>query len=53
MTPSGGGFDLANKEKQIAKLDAESGQPGFWDDQQAAQRKTGLGVVVYSCSRHT
>ena len=37
--PSGGVFDLATKEKQIEKLNAESGQPGFWDDQQAAQRK--------------
>ncbi|MBV7327680.1 peptide chain release factor 2 [Chloroflexi bacterium TSY] len=36
---SGGGFDLPAKEQHIEKLEAASTAPGFWDDQQSAQKK--------------
>lgn len=36
---SGGGFDLPAKEEQIAALEDEIGEPGFWDDQLVAQKK--------------
>ncbi len=39
LTRSGGGFDLAGKEKQVATLEEEIAAPDFWDDQKAAQRK--------------
>jgi peptide chain release factor 2 len=35
---SGGLFDLAKKEAQIAKLEAQMAEPSFWDDQAAAQK---------------
>lgn len=38
-TQSGGGFDLPTKEQQIEDLEAASTAPGFWDDQQTAQKK--------------
>lgn len=38
-TPFGGVFDIAGKAERIAAMDAETVAPGFWDDQQAAQKK--------------
>ncbi len=39
-------FDLASKDAEIARLTQQSQEPGFWDDQRAAQvsmrRLTGL-----------
>ena len=35
---SGCVFDLANREREIADLEARSGDPSFWDDPTAAQR---------------
>jgi len=32
-------FDIAGKAKQIETLEAESGQPDFWNDQREAQEK--------------
>ncbi|HEX5829198.1 MAG TPA: peptide chain release factor 2, partial [Candidatus Limnocylindrales bacterium] len=42
-SPSGSGrprgvFDLAAKEARVAELDARAIEPGFWDDQRAAQK---------------
>lgn len=37
--PSGGGFDVPTKLKEMEKLEAETMDPGFWNDQQAAQKK--------------
>jgi len=37
--PSGGGFDLANKQVRIQELEKASAEPGFWEDQQTAQGK--------------
>ncbi len=37
--PFGGGFDLAAKETEMTAIEQESLAPGFWDDQQTAQRK--------------
>ena len=37
--PFGGGFDLAAKEAEMTAIEQESLAPGFWDDQQTAQRK--------------
>lgn len=34
----GGGFDLDNKEKEIARREEEAAAPGFWDDPEAAQQ---------------
>lgn len=31
-------FDIANKEQQLAELEQQTLQPGFWDDSQTAQR---------------
>ena len=39
MTLSGGVFDIAGKEASLVELEAESQQPDFWNDQQAAQKK--------------
>jgi len=36
-TPCGGGFDLAGKQAEIARLEAESADPQIWDDPQAAK----------------
>ena len=36
-TGSGCVFDLATLEQEIAALDAQSAEPGFWDDARAAQ----------------
>jgi peptide chain release factor 2 len=36
-TDSGCVFDLATVEQEIAGLEAESAEPGFWDDARAAQ----------------
>ncbi|HEY0444023.1 MAG TPA: peptide chain release factor 2 [Candidatus Limnocylindrales bacterium] len=41
--PSGSGrhrgiFDLATKERRVAELEALTSEPGFWDDQRAAQK---------------
>jgi peptide chain release factor 2 len=33
----GGGFDVAGKVVKLAQMEGEAGQPGFWDDPQAAQ----------------
>lgn len=33
----GGVFDLAGIEREIAALELQSGEPGFWDDPQVAQ----------------
>ena len=33
-----GVFDLAAKETRVAELDARAIEPGFWDDQRAAQK---------------
>ncbi len=33
-----GVFDLAAKEARVAQLEALTSEPGFWDDQRAAQR---------------
>jgi peptide chain release factor 2 len=38
-TPSGGVFDVPNKQDRIAELEQESTAPNFWDDQQTAQQK--------------
>ena len=38
MTDSGCVFDLAALEQEIGELEARSGDPGFWDDPQTAQR---------------
>jgi len=35
---SGGGFDLAEKQREIAELEAQSSEPEFWSDPQRAQR---------------
>jgi peptide chain release factor 2 len=37
--PSGGGFDVPAKAETVAQLAAESAEPDFWNDQQAAQKK--------------
>ncbi len=37
MSIYGGGFDVAGKAIQMAQLEGEAGQPGFWDDGNAAQ----------------
>jgi peptide chain release factor 2 len=42
----GGIFDLDSLEKKIAVLEAKTTEPGFWDDNQAAQS------VVKETSRH-
>ncbi|HEC36264.1 MAG TPA: PCRF domain-containing protein, partial [Anaerolineae bacterium] len=34
----GGVFDLAGKEKEIARLEKEAARPDFWDDPEAAQQ---------------
>lgn len=34
----GGVFDLAEKEKQLAKLEKAAEDPGIWDDREAAER---------------
>lgn len=39
MKPSGGGFDVPGKQARIDELEAETGEPGFWDDAQLAQKK--------------
>ena len=39
MIPSWSVFDLAEKEKTIARMDSETAVPGFWDDSREAQRK--------------
>jgi len=31
-------FDLANDRREVEDLEIRSGQPGYWDDQQAAQQ---------------
>jgi peptide chain release factor 2 len=36
---SGGVFDLANDEREIADLERRSAEPNYWDDQDAAQRE--------------
>jgi peptide chain release factor 2 len=36
---SGGIFDVAGKRSKIAELDAEAGQPDFWNDNEKAQAK--------------
>ena len=41
--PSGSGrprgvFDLAAKERRVAQLEAQTSEPGFWDDQRGAQK---------------
>lgn len=36
-TSYGGGFDVADKVVKLAQMEEESGQPGFWDDANAAQ----------------
>jgi len=35
-------FDLANKEDTIIIMEREAGEPGYWDDHQAAQRNMQL-----------
>ena len=35
---SGGGFDLAEKQREIAELEGQSGEPEFWNDPHQAQR---------------
>ncbi len=37
-TRSGGVFDIPAKAERVAALDAQSGDAGFWNDQQAAQK---------------
>ena len=37
MTASEGGFDLAEKQQQIAVLEERSGDPGLWNNPQEAQ----------------
>lgn len=37
MTDSGCVFDLASLEQEIERLEAQSAEPGFWDDARAAQ----------------
>ena len=39
LTRSGGGFDFPSKLSRIDELDKQAAAPGFWDDQQLAQRK--------------
>ncbi len=39
MIPWWSVFDLAEKEKTIAKMESETAIPGFWDDSREAQRK--------------
>ena len=34
----GGFFDAPAKQKELAKLEGQISQPGFWDDQQKAQK---------------
>src|SRR5580765_2870249 len=36
-TASGGGFDLAEKERQIAELEERSAAPDLWNNPQEAQ----------------
>lgn len=36
---SGGVFDIASKAEKAAELEAETGSPDFWNDQQLAQKK--------------
>jgi len=40
--PSGGGFDVPTKAKQVKELETETLAPGFWDNQQVAQKKMQL-----------
>ena len=37
-TPSGGIFDVAERERRLAELDARAAAPGFWNDSEQAQR---------------
>ena len=37
-TSYGGIFDLPTKTERIQELEAETGQPGFWDNQERAQK---------------
>jgi peptide chain release factor 2 len=37
-TNSGGIFDLPKREREIAALERQSAEPGFWDDPEAAQK---------------
>src|SRR5688572_6605701 len=37
LTCSGCVFDLATVEQEIAELEKQSAEPGFWDDTRAAQ----------------
>lgn len=37
-TSSGGVFDIAGKAERIAELDARIAEPGFWSEQQSAQK---------------
>ena len=39
MIPWWSVFDLAEKEKTIARMESETAVPGFWDDSREAQRK--------------
>jgi peptide chain release factor 2 len=34
-------FDLAGKQKRLDEINAAMGSPGFWDDQESAQKTTG------------
>ena len=36
--PSGGTFDVAQREQRIAELDAQAAAPNFWNDGEQAQR---------------
>jgi peptide chain release factor 2 len=35
----GGVFDIANKAERVREIEAETGDPAFWNDQQIAQKK--------------
>ena len=37
---SGGVFDVAGKSERMVELEAAIQAPGFWDDQQVAQKST-------------
>lgn len=38
MNFSGGYFDVDDKEKSVKSLDEETARPGFWDDNESAQK---------------